>query len=435
MNILRATVFHTPGNPFHSESALVAVEDGALAVEGGRIAACGDYAAVRASYPDATVRDLRGGYLLPGFIDTHVHFPQVRIVGGLGYSLLDWLECLTLPEEARMGDVAYAGTIAGEFVSHLAAHGTTTALVFGSHFAGATAALFEAAECAGLRVISGLVLADRKLRPELHHAPEAAYAESEALIKRFHGTRGDKGKLRYAVTPRFAFSASEEMLRVCEALLQRNPDLHFTTHMNENLQEVQEVARLFPWAGDYLEVYEKFGLTARRSVFAHSVQSTGAEMQRLAAQECSVAHCPASNAALGSGIFPLRRHLEAGVRVALGTDVGGGTGFGMMKEALQAYLMQRVAREAVTMTAGQMLYLATRAGAEALALDAETGDFGVGKAADYVYLRAVEGSPMAGVLRGVEEPARKLAAILTLAGAETVREVSVEGHPIYEAGV
>ena len=431
MKILRAAVFHTPGNPFHSEAALVAVEDGALAVEDGRIAACGDYAAVRARYSDATVRDLRGGYLLPGFIDTHVHFPQVRIVGGLGYSLLDWLECLTLPEEARMGDVAYASSIAGEFVRHLAAHGTTTALVFGSHFAAATAALFEAAECAGLRVISGLVLADRNLRPELHHTPETAYAESEALIKRFHG----QSRLRYAVTPRFALSASEEMLRVCEALLQRNTGLHFTTHMNENVQEVQEVARLFPWAGDYLAVYEKFGLTARRSVFAHSVQSTGAELQRLAANDCAVAHCPASNAALGSGIFPLRAHLEAGVRVALGTDVGGGTGFGMMKEALQAYLMQRVAREAVTLTAAQMLYLATRAGAEALALDTETGDFGVGKAADYVYLRAVEGSPLAGVLRGVEEPARKLAAILTLAGAETVREVSVEGDVIYEAGV
>jgi guanine deaminase len=207
VNILRAAIFHTPRNPFLAANALVSYTDGALAIENGKVAACGDYSSVAKAHPDASVRDLRGGYILPGFIDAHVHFPQVRILGGLGYGLLDWLEQLTLPEEARLADAAYASSIAQEFVAALASHGTTTALVFGSHFVGATAALFTAAEERGLRIFSGLVLSDRLLRPDLHQTPDAAYRDSKTLIEQF-------GSLRYAVMPRFAFSASEAMLSV-----------------------------------------------------------------------------------------------------------------------------------------------------------------------------------------------------------------------------
>ena len=223
------------------------------------------------------------------------------------------------------------------------------------------------------------------------------------------------------------------MLEVCQTLLREDGSLRFTTHLNENPAEIREVARLFPWAADYLAVYERFDLIGRRSVLAHNVHTSASELRRLAAHEASIAHCPSSNAALGSGILPLKRHLDAKVRFALGTDVGGGTGFGMMKEGLQAYLMQRVAAEPVSLTAAQMLYLATRAGAEALALSGETGDFGVGKAADFVYLRPKEGSPLASVLRVAEEPARILSSIFTLAGAESVREVRVAGDLVFEA--
>jgi guanine deaminase len=427
--ILRASVFHTPQNPFDSAKALVSLPDGAIAIGGGRIVACDDYAAVRKAHPEATVRDLRGGFILPGFIDTHIHFPQVRVIGGLGYSLLDWLERLTLPEESKLADAGYASAIAGEFVNALAAHGTTTALVVGSHFAHATAALFAAADRKGLRVISGLVLADRMLRAELHQTPDAAYRESRRLIERFHR----RGRLTCAVIPRFALSSSEAMLEVCRALLREDGSLRFTTHLNENPAEIEQVAALFPWAADYLAVYEKFDLIGQRSVLAHNVHTSAAELQRLAGYEASIAHCPSSNAALGSGIFPLKRHLEAKVRFALGTDVGGGTGFGMLKEGLQAYLLQRVAAEPVSLTAAQMLYLVTRAGAEALGLDVENGDFGAGKSADFVYLRPPEASPLASVLSVADEPGRILSAIFTLAGAESIREVRVAGDPVFEA--
>ncbi|MGA7414320.1 MAG: guanine deaminase [Bryobacteraceae bacterium] len=427
VDLWRATIFHTPRSPFRNDGALVALPDGGLATQQGRIVACGDYSDVQKNYPDATAHDLRGGFLLPGFVDTHVHYPQSRILGGLGYSLLDWLDQLALPEEAKLADVNYAIEVAGEFTQALAGHGTTTAMVFGSHFPGATAALFKAAAERGLRIFSGLVLADRNLRPELHQSPEAAYRDSKALIDCFHR----KQRIGYAVTPRFALSASDGMLEVCQSLLRETAGLRFQTHINEQLDEVAKVLEVFPWANNYLAVYERFDLIGRHSVLAHNVRTTRGELARLAASRSSIAHCPCSNASLGSGIFPMRQHLEAGVHFSLGTDVGGGTGFGMLKEALHAYLFQRLADSQFVLNPGQLLYLATRAGAEALAIEEETGDFTPGKSADFVYLRATDGSPLAAVLDHTDEPDRKLAALFTLAGAESVRNTWVEGQLVF----
>jgi guanine deaminase len=190
---------------------------------------------------------------------------------------------------------------------------------------------------------------------------------------------------------------------------------------------------VFPWASDYLGVYERFGLVSERSVLAHSVHSTGDGLRRIAQSGAAVAHCPSSNAALASGYFPLRRHVEAGVRVALGTDVGAGTGFGMLKEGLQAYLMQRLAPEGFTLAPAHLLYLATRAGAVALGLDEETGDFSAGRSADIVYLRPPAASPLAAVAERADSPEQILGALFTLAGAESVREVRVGNTVVHTA--
>ena len=326
-----------------------------------------------------------------------------------------------------MADEAHARHIARGFVHALASHGTTTALVFGAHFASATAALFEAGRASGLRIVSGLVMSDRQLRPELHQTPESAYRDSSDLIRCFHG----RGRLLYAVTPRFALSTSEAMLEVCQTLRREHEGLRFQTHLNENPREIAEVAKLFPWATDYLAVYERFGFGGRGAVMAHNVHPTASELDRLAAGGTAIAHCPCSNAALGSGLFALKRHVKAGVRVALGTDVGGGTGFGILKEALQAYLLQRIAPEGAMLDAAQMLYLATRAGAEALGMEKEIGDFQPGKAADIVYIRPPAHTPLAAVLERTESPQEALAAIFTLAGAESVQEVRVEGSIVH----
>jgi guanine deaminase len=357
-----------------------------------------------------------------------VHYPQLRIVGRLGRSLLDWLQQAALPEEERMADAAYATDTAARFVAALAAHGTTTALVFGAHFAAATAALFDAAATSGLRIISGLVVADRFVPPPLRQTPEDAYRDSSALIGRFHR----RGHLRYAVTPRFALSASEAMLEMCQTLVAEHRDVLVQSHINEDPDEIRKVAETFPSAPDYLGVYERFQLTGPRTVLAHNVHTTDGQLARLAATRTAIAHCPTSNAALGSGIFPLRRHLKAGVRVALGTDVGGGTGLGMLKEALQAYLMQRVAAEGVVLDAAQLLYLSTLAGAEALGLDGEIGSLCSGKAADFVYLRPPAGSVLEAVLQRASGPDEMLAALFTLGGDESVREVRVAGSIVHQ---
>ncbi|MEI9815037.1 MAG: guanine deaminase [Acidobacteriota bacterium] len=427
IELLRAPIFHTPGNPFAGVAPKFH-EDGALVVEGGRIAASGDFTVVRAAYPNTPVTDLRGGFLLPGFIDTHVHFPQLRVLGGLGYSLLTWLEFHALPEEARMGDAAYAREIAKGFVRALLSHGTTTALTFGAHFADATGSLFEEADRSGMRMVTGLVVSDRLLRPELHRTPEQAYVDSKSLIDRFHA----KDRLLYAVTPRFALSASEAMLEVCQSLMRDHPGVRFQSHLNENCQEVAEVARLFPWASDYLAVYERFGLSGPGAVMAHNVHPNDDELTRMAGSRTAVSHCPCSNSALGSGMFPLRRHIEHDVKVAMGTDVGGGTGFGMIKEGLQAYMMQRLAPNGMMLTPAHLLYLATKAGAEALLLDEVIGDFEPGKSADFVYLRPPQGSPLAEVISRAGDMERVLAAIFTLAGSESIREVRVEGSVVHK---
>jgi guanine deaminase len=205
------------------------------------------------------------------------------------------------------------------------------------------------------------------------------------------------------------------------------------SHINENPEEIAHVCAAFPWASDYLHVYERYALVGPRTVLAHDVHPTSAELERLAATETSIAHCPSSNAALGSGIFPFRRHMEAGVHVSLGTDVGGGTGFGMVKEALCAYLMQRVTSDGAALDPRRMLYLATLAGAEAMGLEQEIGSLCPGKAADFVFVRPPLDSVLAAVLTRASDVDEMLGAVFALAGAESVRDVRVDGAQVHVA--
>jgi guanine deaminase len=426
VTIVRARVAHTPRNPFEEEPALEAFADGAVAFSGGRILACGPWSSVSGGHPDAEVLDARDALLLPGFVDCHVHYPQLRVIGAMGLELMDWLRLRALPEEERLADSAYAAAIADEFVRGLAAAGTTTALVFGSHFPGAQEALFAAANSSGLRVTSGLVVSDRGLLPALHVSPETALEASRELIERWHG----RGLLRYAVTPRFSVSCSEAMLAACGTLAGDAQGLLFTTHLNETPDEVSLVRSLFPWATDYLQTYERYGLLGVGSVFAHDLHPTDDELRRLALAGAAVAHCPSSNAFLGSGLFPLRRHLDAGVRVALGTDVGAGTGLSMLKEGLMAYEAQMLMPKGVGVSPAHLLWLATGAGAAALGLADEVGDFTPGKSADYVLVAPPADSTLATVLARSESLEDQLGAVFTLAREESIAEVRVAGEVV-----
>jgi guanine deaminase len=425
VTIYRATVLDTPDDPF-TGGALRAEEDCGLVVADGVIAARGPFERIRAEHPAETVVPLRPGILLPGFVDTHVHYPQVRIIGGLGLPLLDWLDQCALPEEMRLADVGHARAVAREFVDGLLDAGTTTALVFGSHFAAAVEEVFAAARAAGIRVTTGLVTGDRLLPEPLLTTPERSVAEGLALADRWHG----RGRLRYAVTPRFSLSASEPLLEASAATLAEVTDGWFTSHVNENLAEVQEVTRLFG-GQSYVDTYAARGLLGERAVLAHDVHPTDAELVTLAATGTSVAHCPTSNASLGSGLFPLRRHVEAGVRVALGSDVGAGTGFSLLKEGLQAYFAQRLlGADGFPLTSTHLLHLATAAGAAALGLGDTVGDLGVGKAFDAVWLVPEPGDPLAVGMAHATSPEDALAKVFALGSTSDIAGVWVGGDQV-----
>ena len=429
--IVRAQILHTPRDPFRDgPGALEAFSDGGLAYgDDGAILACGPFAAVRAAHPEAAIAEASDAVLLPGLVDLHVHWPQLAVIGAMGMTLLDWLATRALPEEAKLADPGYAAEVARVFVRGLARNGTTTALVFGSHFADAQAAFLAEAARSGLRIASGLVLSDRNLSAPLHATPEDAHDRSRALIDRWHG----RGRLRYAVTPRFSLSCTDAMLEVCGALCAEGPaDLLVTSHLNENPAEIQAVAGLFPWSRDYLDTYERFGLVGRRSVFAHDVHPTDGELARLAAADASVAHCPSSNAFLASGIFPMRRHRAHGVRFGLGTDVGAGTGLSLLKERLMAYHVQMVREAGEPIGPAHLLYLATRAGADALGLGDEIGDLSPGRSADFVLLRPPADGTLAAVLRESPSAEATLGAIFTLAREDCVADVRVAGEPVLD---
>lgn len=422
MTIYRATVLDSPTDPFDG-GALRAEDDVALVVQDGVIVERGPFADVRSRRRAEPLHDLRAGLLLPGMVDTHVHFPQVRVIGGLGMPLLDWLDQCALPEEMRMAQVDYARQVADEFVAGLVDAGTTTALVFGSHFASAVDVVFEVAAAQGLRVTTGLVCSDRALPEPLLTSPQRADAEARTLAARWHGA----GRLRYAVTPRFSLSASAALLESCAATLAEIDGGLFTSHVNENLCEIAEVGHLFDGAS-YVDTYDRHGLLGPRSVLAHNVHPTDAELVTLAARGAAVAHCPTSNAALGSGIFPMRRHLAAGVRVAMGSDVGAGTGFSILKEALQAYFGQRLLGEAgQPLSAVQLLWLCTRAGADALGLGADVGDLSTGKQFDAIWIRPDAGTTLAAALGNAASAEDALAKVFALGTPSDVREVWVGG--------
>jgi guanine deaminase len=426
VTIYRGTVLDTPESPFDG-AGLRAEADAGIAVEHGVVVDRGPFAKVRAARPEDDVIDRRGGVLLPGLVDTHVHFPQVRVIGGLGKPLLDWLDGCALPEEARMADVEYAAEVADEFVDGLASAGTTTALVFGAHFAPAVDVLFERSAARGLRITAGLVVSDRVLRADLATTPEQAHADGLALAGRWHG----KERLRYAVTPRFSLSTTPALLEACAALLDDVDGALFTSHVNENRAEIAAVADLFPDHDHYVDTYHRFGLVKRHSVLAHNVHPSDAELEVFAATGASVAHCPSSNSALGSGLFPLRRHVERGVRVALGTDVGAGTSFSLLREGLQAYFMQALLGEdGLPLTPAHMLYLATRAGADALGLGDEVGDLSVGRQFDAVWVAPDPGTTLAHVLGHAADADDALAKVFALAGSSDVREVWVGGDRV-----
>ena len=421
----RASLLHCLADPGEGaeSSALEYFEDGLLIVEDGVVVEVGDASSLLPQLADdVVVTDFSGKIIVPGFIDCHVHFPQLDIIASYGEQLLDWLNRYAYPAEARFADADYAREIADVFLDELLRNGTTTALVFGTVHAHSADAILEAAESRGMRLIAGKVLMDSNCPDELQDTAESAYADSKTLIERWHG----KGRLGYAITPRFALTSSEEQLAAAGRLASEYPNVWIHTHLAENKAEVEEIAQQFPESRSYLDVYDRYGLLRERSVFAHCLHMNDEDRSCMAAKGGAAAFCPTSNLFLGSGLFDLRAMRAANVRVGLGTDVGGGTSLSLLRTASEAYKVLHLQDQALP--ASRALYLSTLGAAEALYLDDKVGNFEPGKEADFVVLDPT-GSALSErrtrVARSIEE---SLFAIIMLADDRHVAATYIAGN-------
>lgn len=421
MTLFSGAFVDVPVDPFAGGNLR---ETAHLRVVDGEIVARDAVAVDQARAAGDEVVDLSGGVVIPGMVDTHVHYPQVRVIGGLGLPLLDWLDQRALPEEMRLAESTYALTIASEFLSSMLAAGTTSALVFGAHFASAMDAFFTVAERSGLRITSGLVVSDRELPAPLLTTPEQSVLDAIGLAQRWHG----RGRLRYAVTPRFSYSCSDALLAASGEAYRAIDGAWFTSHVNENAAEIAGVEAYF--GTGYTDTYDRHGLLGPRSVLAHNVHPTDAELAVMAARGAAVSHCPCSNSAIGSGMFPLARHLAHGVRLSLGSDVGGGTGFSLLKEGLQAAFVQSLLGESgYPLGPAHLLWLATRAGALALGLD-DVGSFDVGHRFDAAWVRPASNSTLDICLAHAVDTSDAVAKTFALGGPADIAEVWVDGVPV-----
>ncbi len=357
------------------------IEDGLLISQAGKIQWFGTWEEGQQQLPqDLDVQHYPDQLIVPGFIDTHIHFPQTEMVGAYGEQLLEWLNTYTFPTELQFEDKAYADQIAHFFVNELLKNGTTTALVFCTVHPQSVDALFEAAVRHNMRLIAGKVMMDRHAPDGLCDTAETSYSESKALIEKWHG----KGRNLYAITPRFAPTSTPEQLEKAGQLKAEYPDVYVHTHLSENKNEIAWVKDLFPAQKGYLDVYHHYGLTGSRSVFAHCVHLEDAEWDCMHATDSAIAFCPTSNLFLGSGLFPLQKTWDKQVKVGLGTDIGAGTSFNQLQTVSEAYKVQQL--QGNKLSAFESLYHATLGGAKALHLDDKLGNFQVGKEADFVVL-------------------------------------------------
>jgi guanine deaminase len=330
------------------------------------------------AFAGATREDHASKLLTAGFIDAHIHFPQYRMLAAAALDLLDWLSRYTFPEEARYADKAYAEPAAEIFLKRLFSNGTTSALAFCSSHKVCAEALFAAAHKRNMALITGKTMMDRGAIPAVEDTPEQGAVDTLALHKAFHG----KGRLRHAVTPRFAITSTERQLQTSGEVLQQCPGALLQTHLSESPGEIARVKMLFPNDRDYLAVYERFGLVTDHSLFAHGVHLSESEARRLSEAGATVVHCPTSNNFLGSGLMSMD-HLE-GVEIGLATDVGGGTSYSMLQTLGETYKVQMLCGRKLKAT--EMFHMATLGNARRLRIDAETGSLDVGKFADIVVL-------------------------------------------------
>jgi guanine deaminase len=424
----RAAILHCLGDPGLTLPAnnIEYFADGILIIENGYVQQVGEAATLLAQLPHACeLIEYPQHLIIPGLIDLHIHYPQTDMIAAYGEQLLPWLEQYTFPTEREFADALHAQAVAQFFLDELMRNGTTSAVVYGTVHPQSVEALFEQAYQRNLRLIAGKVMMDCHCPPYLQDTAESSYAQSKALIEKWQG----KGRLAYAVTPRFAPTSSEAQLQQAQRLLAEYPEVYLQTHLAENKQEVAWVHSLFPKARSYLAVYEHYQFVKPRSIFAHCIYLDQHDKQTMAKQGASAAFCASSNLFMGSGLFDLHAAKSAGIRVGLGTDVGAGTSFNLLQTYQDAYKVTQLLEH--NLSAFQGLYLATLGAAHALYIEDKVGNFSAGKEADFVVLDLAATPLLQRRLQHTNSLHEQLFALMMLADNRVISATYIMGEVAY----
>jgi guanine deaminase len=419
--LIRGRVLDFHADPVETEDNHRFWEDGAIVIQDGKIMAVGDYADL--ARPDLPETDHRPNLILPGFIDTHLHFPQVQVIASWGAQLLDWLNTYTFPEEARFADPDHATRMAGLFLDQLTAHGTTSAVAFCSVHKTSADALFAAAHDRNMAMVAGKVMMDRNAPDAVLDTPQQGYDDSKALIGEWHG----KGRQRYAITPRFAITSTPEQLQMTGQLVREHPDCHIQTHLSENRDEIDFTLSLYPKVRDYLDIYEQNGLLSDKTLLGHSIHLEPREIARMAETGSRAVFCPTSNLFLGSGLFDEAGLRQAGIISGVATDIGGGTSYSMLQTLNEGYkVLQMRGQKLHPLTA---FHWATRGNAIALGMQDSIGTLAVGSDADLVVLDARATTAMELRMERAETLAEELFVLQIMGDDRAVAQTYVAGRP------
>lgn len=397
-------------------------EDGAILIRDGLIEATGPYASVLAQAQDVPVIDHRPHLLMPGFIDTHIHFPQAQVIASWGAQLLDWLNTYTFPEETRFADPAHAADIASSLFDLLIGHGTTSAVAFCSVHPTSVDAFFTEAAQRNMRMIGGKVMMDRNAPDGVLDTAHSSYDDSKALIAKWHG----KGRAQYAITPRFAITSTPAQLDMAGALVAEHPDCYVQTHLSENHDEIAYTGQLYPDAPDYLGVYEAHGLLTPRTLLGHSIHLTPREIDVLSGTGAKPVFCPTSNLFLGSGLFDDAGLRGRGICNAIATDVGAGTSYSMLQTLNEGYKVLQLQGQKLHPL--RAFHWITRGNALALGLEDRIGTLAPGTEADIVVLDASATPASALRMARAETLSEELFILQMLGDDRAVAEVYLAGQ-------
>ena len=423
LRAIRGRLFWFSGDPATSGNNFLSFfEDGMIIIQNGLIIDCGDYSDMSALLDcDSKIDDVRPNIVMPGFIDTHIHFPQTQVIASYGSQLLEWLNRYTFVEEQKFSDEEHSTRIAKYFIDTLLRNGTTTAVAFGSVHPQSVSSFFLESSTRNTRMLCGKVMMDRNAPPGLRDTAETGYAESKALIERWHG----HGRQHYAIAPRFAITSSEAQLEAAGALRGEYPDCYVQTHLSENKEEIETVRQLFPKAKDYTDVYDHYGLLGEKSLFGHCIHLSNREIARLSESSSVAVHCPTSNLFLGSGLFNWRRLRADGVRVGIATDVGAGTSYSMLKTLGEAYKIQLL--QGNTLNPLDAFHAITRGNAIALGLEKLIGTIAPGMEADLIVLDSSATPEMAHRMETVNTLEEELFVLMTLGDDRAIKSTYIMG--------